>query len=437
MPPKLKLDIVNSRLNERGFMLVGEYTNANTNTLFRCSKGHEWSAQPRYIINAGWGCPHCAGNVKLTKADIEKRLECRGIRLLGDQLGLRNRATFACDFGHQWKAEINTVLNHRSGCPHCAKNAKLDADIINERLKSRGIQMIGPYQGTKNRSIFRCQKGHEWEVGLASVLGGNSCPTCNIESQRYTTQEFIELAKAAHGDKYDYSKVDYLNAKTKVEIICRKHGAFLQLPLNHIKGRKNGCKECVFDALRLTTEEFIEKSKLRHGDKYDYSRAQYKTNHDKVELICKEHGSFWQMPMNHIKETGCPGCAITGFDQTKPGTLYYLAVLTDNNETLYKIGITNLSVHQRFPRTDMERIRTLQTWYFERGEDAAKREECILREFADEQYLGPTVLVGAGNTELFVRDVLGLDSRVGLKYFEQWTQESFNLSDEPRRNKES
>jgi hypothetical protein len=75
----------------------------------------------------------------------------------------------------------------------------------------------------------------------------------------------------------------------------------------------------------------------------------------------------------------------------------------------------------------MERIRTLQTWYFERGEEAAKREESILREFADDQYLGPTVLVGAGNTELFVRDVLGLDDRVGLKYFEQWTQESFDL----------
>jgi hypothetical protein len=427
MPQKLKLEVVNSRLNERGFTLVGEYINANTHTFFRCSKGHEWSAQPRYIINAGWGCPHCAGNVKLTKADIEKRLEGRGIRLLGDHLGLRNKVIFACEDGHEWKAEINTVLNHRSGCPYCAKNAKLDSSVINERLKLRGIQMIGSYQGTRNKSLFKCQSGHEWEAGLASVLGGNNCPTCNIESQRYTTNEFIELAIVAHGDRYDYSKVDYLNAKVKVEIVCRKHGSFWQLPLNHIQGRKHGCKECVFDGLRLTTEEFIEKSKLRHGDKYDYSRVEYKTNHNKVELICKEHGSFWQMPMNHIKETGCPGCAVTGFDRTRPGILYYLAVLTDNNETLYKIGITNLTVHKRFPKIDLERIRTLQTWLFESGEEAAKREESILREFADYQYFGSTVLVGAGNTELFVRDVLGLDNRMGLKYFEQWTQESFDL----------
>jgi glutaredoxin len=437
MPPKLKLDVVNARLSERGFMLVGEYVNANTHTLFRCSKGHEWPAQPRYIINSGFGCPHCAGNVKLTKSDIEKRLEGRGIRLVGDQVGLRNKVTFACDYGHEWNAEINTVLNHRSGCPHCAKNAKLDAVVINERLKPRGIQMIGPYQGTKNKSSFKCDMGHEWEVGLASVLGGNGCPTCNIDSQRYTTKEFIKLAKAVHGERYDYSKVNYFNAKNKVEIVCKKHGPFWLLPLNHIQGHRSGCKECVFDSLRLTTEEFIQKSRLRHGDKYDYSKVEYKTNHDKVELICREHGSFWQMPMNHIKETGCPGCAVTGFDQTKPGILYYLAVLTDNNETLYKIGITNLSVHRRFPKMDLERIRTLQTWSFERGEEAAKREESILREFADDQYLGPTVLVGAGNTELFVRDVLGLDDRVGLKYFEQWTQESFDLSDDLNRNLDS
>ena len=92
MPPKLKLEVVNAHLNERGFTLVGEYVNANTHTTFRCSKGHKWFAQPRYIINQGWGCPHCAGNVKLTKEDIEKRLEGRGIRLLGDQTGLRNKA---------------------------------------------------------------------------------------------------------------------------------------------------------------------------------------------------------------------------------------------------------------------------------------------------------------------------------------------------------
>jgi hypothetical protein len=80
MPPKLKLEVVNARLNKRGFTLIDEYINANTHTTFRCSKGHVWSAQPKNIINQGFGCPHCAGNIKLTKEDIEKRLEGRCIR---------------------------------------------------------------------------------------------------------------------------------------------------------------------------------------------------------------------------------------------------------------------------------------------------------------------------------------------------------------------
>lgn len=430
MPAKLKIEIVVLRLAERGFTLVGDYVNANTQTLIRCSKGHESAAQTRYIINAGWGCPHCAGNFKLTKAEIDKRLEGRGIRLVGDQTGLRNKVTFVCDYDHQWNAEINTVLNHRSGCPHCAKNAKLDVKTINDRLEPRGIKMIGHYQGTKNSSLFRCLAGHEWEVGLAGVLGGNGCPTCNVEKQKYTKEEFIELAKAAHGERYNYSKLTYLNAKQKVEIICKQHGSFWQLPQNHIRGHQSGCRECAIEQLRLTVEEFAAKSKQKHGDNYDYSRVTYKTNHDKVELICKEHGSFWQLPMNHIQGTGCPGCAVTGFDQTKPGILYYLAVLTDNNETLYKIGITNLTVRKRFPNVDLRRIKTIKTWSFERGEDAAQREISILREFSDDLYVGPAVLVGAGNTELFVRDVLDLDDRNNLIYFEQWSQESLDLDGE-------
>jgi hypothetical protein len=126
--------------------------------------------------------------------------------------------------------------------------------------------------------------------------------------------------------------------------------------------------------------------------------------------------------MNHIQGTGCPGCAVTGFDQTKPGLLYYLAVQTDDDETLYKIGITNLTVKKRFPNADLLRIREIKTWCFDQGAEAAKREIAILREYADDLYTGENVLLGAGNTELFVRDVLGLDTEAGLQSVKQWRQ---------------
>jgi hypothetical protein len=162
---------------------------------------------------------------------------------------------------------------------------------------------------------------------------------------------------------------------------------------------------------RLTTKEFIEEAKLIHGAKYDYSKVVYTTFHDKVEIVCPEHGAFWQSAVNHVKgnKSGCPGCAVSGFDQTKPALLYYLAVRTDKDVVLYKIGITNLTVKKRFPASDLARIRLIKTWAFENGAEAAERELEVLREFMDDRYAGDDVLIGAGNTELFIRDVLGLD----------------------------
>ena len=121
---------------------------------------------------------------------------------------------------------------------------------------------------------------------------------------------FIEKARQIHNDKYDYSKVNYVNSRTKVCIICPTHGEFWQTPHNHLKGY--GCVECGKEKSHLpkiTTEDFISKSKERHGNKYDYSKAYYKTWDAKVCIICPEHGEFWQTPSNHINGSGCPKCA--------------------------------------------------------------------------------------------------------------------------------
>ena len=121
---------------------------------------------------------------------------------------------------------------------------------------------------------------------------------------------FIEKARQIHNDKYDYSKVNYVNSRTKVCIICPTRGEFWQTPHNHLKGY--GCAECGKEKSHLskiTTEDFIVKSKEIHGNKYDYSKACYKTCDTKVCIICPEHGEFWQTPSNHINGSGCPKCA--------------------------------------------------------------------------------------------------------------------------------
>jgi very-short-patch-repair endonuclease len=122
--------------------------------------------------------------------------------------------------------------------------------------------------------------------------------------KKLTLDEFIEKAKKIHGDKYDYSLVEYKNNKSKVKIICPEHGLFIVNPSNHLRG--NTCKSCFNSGRR---QDFIKNAKMIHGDKYDYSLVEYKNNKSKVKIICPEHGVFEQLPIKHINEKQkCPKC---------------------------------------------------------------------------------------------------------------------------------
>ena len=124
-------------------------------------------------------------------------------------------------------------------------------------------------------------------------------------------EEFIIKAINIHGNKYDYSKVEYKNCKQKVCIICPEHGEFWQSPEGHYNGL--GCPLCANNKRwetrgRKTTNDFISESKKIHGDKYDYSKVIYTNNKSKICIICPEHGEFWQTPYGHLNGNGCPKC---------------------------------------------------------------------------------------------------------------------------------
>ncbi len=125
-------------------------------------------------------------------------------------------------------------------------------------------------------------------------------------SRRLTTEKFVQKAKEVHGDRYEYSLIEYVNDKTAVTIICRDHGPFLQRPGNHTT-QKTGCPRCG-GVKRLTTVTFIEKAKAVHGDRYDYSLVEYLNNKTAVTINCRDHGSFSQRPDKHLAPQGCPDC---------------------------------------------------------------------------------------------------------------------------------
>ena len=228
--------------------------------------------------------------------------------------------------------------------------------------------------------------------------------------KRATKEEFITKANVTHENVYNYSKVNYINNKTKVTITCPIHGDWTQRPAEHVKGK--GCPKCGVikrvDKRRNSSESFIERAKEVHANRYDYNKVVYIKAHSKVIITCTIHGDFEQAPNKHLQKKGCPSCAKTGFDKKKPGILYYLKITTEDDKKLYKIGITNRSVNERFTLTELSKIEIVKVEEFEKGQNAWDKEREILSKYKEYKYIGPDVL-DSGNTELFTVDVLSLE----------------------------
>jgi hypothetical protein len=130
--------------------------------------------------------------------------------------------------------------------------------------------------------------------------------------ERSNTQEFIKKAQLIHGDRYDYSLINYIDCKHKNKIICPIHGIFEQNANNHLQGQNcpNCKKDKISKALKCTQEEFLKKCYKIHKDKYNYSLSEYKGANIKIKIICKNHNYiFEQIPYCHInKKRGCPKC---------------------------------------------------------------------------------------------------------------------------------
>lgn len=124
-----------------------------------------------------------------------------------------------------------------------------------------------------------------------------------------TQNEALRRFRAAYGDKYDYSKVVYVNNYTPVTVICPEHGEFTPRPYNHWSGAHK-CVGCDGAARRAKNgETIVEKFVTVHGTRFDYSRVEYVSAlGSKVEILCSKHGSFWMTPRNHLAGRACPSC---------------------------------------------------------------------------------------------------------------------------------
>ena len=316
-----------------------EYVDAITPVMIICSEHGCFTQTPNYH-SRGYGCPSCGSKLKITTDQfIERAKSIHGDRYdysMVEYTKARNKVNILCSEHGKFKQTPSNHLTGR-GCPSCACMLKSTTNQFIERAKlTHGdrydYSMVNYVNNYTKVNIICSEHGHFAQTPN-SHLSGNGCRHCG--RQTLTTDQFIERAKLTHGDRYDYSEVEYVNNRTTVMIICSEHGHFKQTPNIHLSGK--GCPSCG-GKLKLTANQFIERAKLTHGDRYDYSMVEYVNSNTKVNIICSEHGEFKQVPYSHLSGQGCPSCSITGFDMSKNGTLY---ILRSECGMYFKAGISN------------------------------------------------------------------------------------------------
>lgn len=219
-----------------------------------------------------------------------------------------------------------------------------------------------------------CSKHGVFETIVNNHQRGAGCPVC-AGVKLLSREEKINRAVAIHGDKYDYSLwPNTFTMSDKVVTICPIHGAWSHAVANHIN-RKCGCPACA-NNLPRTFDKFVRQARAIHGDKYSYVHQDDVRNNTDVTIICDVHGEFQQSVSNHLSGKGCNACAITGFNTSKPGTVYMLQA-----NDCFKVGITN-KWEQRLKQLRNEtpfNFTVISVLNFDNGGDAKAVETFMLK----------------------------------------------------------
>lgn len=303
------------------------YENSESPVEIVCKEHGSFWQRPYRHYGEGRGCPDCGKKKRaishaLSTSDfINKAILLHG-EIYDYSLVIYKRSDervkIICKAHGIFEQRPNNHLAGR-GCNKCATEKSRTA-IIEYVEKAQGVHgskydysMVN-YERMKEKITILCPIHGSFSVSADGHLRGYGCQQCADDKSRQSREsDFLEKARNIHGNKYNYELVYYIDSVTKVKIKCASHGEFEKAPCRHLMGE--GCQKCSIEAMaanqRYSTEDFIRKAKDIHGDKYDYSMTTYVNSTTPVEIICKSHDSFWQMPAIHMGGSGCPSCAKT------------------------------------------------------------------------------------------------------------------------------
>jgi hypothetical protein len=306
------------------------YINTRTHITIKCPDHGVFTQSPIDHLYSMFGCKQCADTNRgllqrsstedfIRRADLihENKYDYSKVEYVTNDL----HVIIICKI-HKDFEQLPAVHLRGNGCPLCANRYR--GDILrytNEEFIEKAREVHGDlynydsveYITSHIKIIIECSTHGEFIQVPNSHLSGSGCPDCaqkmKDDTKRKTPEQFIKDATEIHGDKYDYSKVVYINSTTPVIIICPTHGDFEQTPGGHLCG---GCKECanvyVGQCRRKSLEKFIEEVSVKHNNKYKYDKVVYIHSHAPIIITCPDHGDFTQEPANHRSGKGCSKC---------------------------------------------------------------------------------------------------------------------------------
>lgn len=321
------IDLANKKHENKYTYENVRYTNAHGHLYVTCKDHGDFRITANQHLK-GAGCPKCVGRNRTTEEFIAVSRSLHGDKYSYTKtkyIGSDKKVVITCpthgDFQQTAKAHMK---GH--GCSKCGGTDSYENSEFIDRAKSIHGDTYDyskvEYSSNKRKVIITCKIHGDFLQKPNSHLQGKGCPSCG-GTKKLSTEDFINRARVVHGDRYSYSKSEYTNNQTKIIITCKNHGDFEQLPANHLHGW--GCIGC--SPVKPHTDESIRVLfNLTHGGRYDYRKVKYAGINKKVTIVCKDHGDFQQTPKMHIYGSGCPECAVTGYNpNASKGWLYIVA----------------------------------------------------------------------------------------------------------------
>lgn len=308
---KLTTAIINARLSKKSLRMIGEFTGSNRHkAAFECAYGHQWQANISNVLYSH-GCPQCSPNARLSLEYVTHNLKGRGITLIGEYVSNKKRTRFRCDVDprHEWESTYFLQMKGK-GCPYCSGFMIHSSEVI-ERLARRQFQLMEEYVNTSQKALIRCQFGHEWRAKIETVLRKSGCPHCyrlSLKRRNYQSEitapevviNAIRLVIRAEVDSgIDLDELHHAEKQIRGFIEDQGHQRYMGLR----QEIANSLLPPDMSLLKLTQEEVFS----RLTAKGLVIAGKFSSLTAITDFECPEIHTFEETPLRAL-HYGCPSC---------------------------------------------------------------------------------------------------------------------------------